>query len=117
MTHACPLHCAYCSNPVKLVDPQQELTADDWKRVMSEARDLGVLQLGLSGGEPLVRGDVEELAAHARAMGLYTTLVTSGVGLTRARAQKLREAGLEHIQISVQDADELSADRDRKSDV
>ena len=65
-----------------------------------------MLQLGLSGGEPLVRPDVEELAAHARALGLYTTLVTSGVGLTRGRAEKLREAGLEHIQISLQDTDE-----------
>jgi pyrroloquinoline quinone biosynthesis protein E len=70
-----------------------------------------VLQLGLSGGEPLVRGDVEELAAHARSLGLYTTLVTSGVGLTRPRAEKLREAGLEHIQISLQDTDTASADR------
>jgi PqqA peptide cyclase len=111
LTHRCPLHCPYCSNPMKLVDPQQELSTADWTRVLSEARDLGVLQLGLSGGEPLVRSDVEELAAHARALGLYTTLVTSGVGLTRARALKLRDAGLEHIQISVQDADELTADR------
>jgi PqqA peptide cyclase len=111
VTHRCPLHCPYCSNPVKLVDPQHELSTADWTRVLSEARDLGVLQLGLSGGEPLVRGDIEELAAHARALGLYTTLVTSGVGLTRSRALKLRDAGLEHIQISVQDADELTADR------
>ncbi len=74
--------------------------------MLSEARELGVLQLGLSGGEPLVRPDVEELAAHARSIGLYTTLVTSGVGLTRERARTLREAGLEHIQISLQDSDE-----------
>jgi pyrroloquinoline quinone biosynthesis protein E len=79
--------------------------------VFSQARELGVLQLGLSGGEPLVRGDVEELAAHAHSVGLYTTLVTSGVGLTRPRAAKLREAGLEHIQISFQDSDTITADR------
>src|SRR5712691_5945795 len=87
-----------------------ELSTDDWKRVLTQARELGVLQLGLSGGEPLVRSDVEALAAHARSLGLYTTLVTSGVGLTRHRAEKLREAGLEHIQISIQDSDDASAD-------
>jgi pyrroloquinoline quinone biosynthesis protein E len=88
-----------------------EMTTGEWKRVLSEARDLGVLQLGLSGGEPLARPDVEALAAHARSIGLYTTLVTSGVGLTRARARTLREAGLEHVQISLQDSDEENADR------
>ena len=88
-----------------------ELTTDDWKRALTQARGLGVLQLGLSGGEPLVRSDVEDLAAHAHSLGLYTTLVTSGVGLTRHRAEKLREAGLEHIQISIQDSDHGVADR------
>ncbi len=88
-----------------------ELTTEDWKRVFTQARQLGVLQLGLSGGEPLVRSDVEELATHAHALGLYTTLVTSAVGLTRGRAEKLREAGLEHIQISIQDSDHAVADR------
>jgi len=111
ITHRCPLHCPYCSNPMELVRAQEELSTADWKRVIGEARDLGVLQLGLSGGEPLVRPDVEELAALARSLGLYTTLVTSGVGLTRPRAVKLRDAGLEHIQISVQDTDEATADR------
>lgn len=110
LTHRCPLHCPYCSNPLALVDPGQELRTDEWKRVLSEARALGVLQLGLSGGEPLVRPDVEELAAHARSLGLYSTLVTSGVGLTRPRAEKLRRAGLEHIQISLQDTDTSTAD-------
>lgn len=89
----------------------QELTTEDWKRVFTQGRELGVLQLGLSGGEPLVRPDVEELAAHARGLGLYTTLVTSGVGLTERRALRLREAGLEHIQISFQDSDQTTADR------
>ena len=110
LTHRCPLHCPYCSNPTKLIEPSSELTTDDWKRVFTQARELGVLQLGLSGGEPLVRADVEELARHARGLGLYTTLVTSGVGLTRGRAEKLRDAGLEHIQISLQDTDETTAD-------
>ena len=111
LTHRCPLHCPYCSNPLEMVRAGNELSTDEWKRVFTESRELGVLQLGLSGGEPLVRGDVEELAAHARGLGLYSTLVTSGVGLTRGRAEKLRDAGLEHIQISIQDTDETSADR------
>lgn len=110
LTHKCPLHCPYCSNPLQMVAAGAELSTADWKRVFSEARDLGVLQLGLSGGEPLVRPDVEELAAHARSLGLYTTLVTSGVGLTRRRATALRDAGLEHVQISFQDTDEATAD-------
>lgn len=111
ITHRCPLHCPYCSNPLEMVSARHELTTEDWKRVLSESRELGVLQLGLSGGEPLVRPDVEELAAHARSLGLYTTLVTSGVGFTPSRAAKLREAGLEHVQISFQDSDERTADR------
>lgn len=111
LTHRCPLHCPYCSNPLALVGAEGELTTDDWKRVFTEARELGVLQLGLSGGEPLLRKDLEELAAHAHGLGLYTTLVTSGVGLTRARAVALREAGLEHVQISIQDSDPEMADR------
>src|SRR5262245_33954687 len=111
ITHRCPLHCPYCSNPLEMVRQTTELTTEEWKRVLTEGRELGVLQLGLSGGEPLVRGDVEELAAHARSLGLYTTLVTSGVGLTRGRAEKLKQAGLEHIQISIQDTDEATADK------
>ena len=110
VTHRCPLHCPYCSNPLALVGADRELTTDEWTRVFSEARALGVLQLGLSGGEPLVRADIEEMAAHARSVGLYTTLVTSGVGLTAARAARLRDAGLEHIQISFQDSDTQTAD-------
>ncbi len=111
LTHRCPLHCPYCSNPLEMVRAAGEIGTDDWKRVFTEARALGVLQLGLSGGEPLVRKDLEELAAHARGLGLYTTLVTSGLGLTRARAERLRDAGLEHVQISIQDADPEVAER------
>ena len=94
-----------------MVGAQVELTTDEWKRVCTEARALGVLQLGLSGGEPLVRRDLEAIADHARRLGLYTTLVTSGVGLTRARAEALHDAGLDHIQISIQDSDVGQADR------
>jgi PqqA peptide cyclase len=111
LTHRCPLHCPYCSNPMEMVRAQGEMETEDWKRVFTQARELGVLQLGLSGGEPLVRKDLEELAIHARGLGLYTTLVTSGLGLTRVRAERLREAGLEHIQISIQDADPEVAEK------
>jgi pyrroloquinoline quinone biosynthesis protein E len=111
LTHRCPLHCPYCSNPLALVGASEELTTDDWKRVFSQARELGVLQLGLSGGEPLAREDLVPLAAHAHRLGLYTTLVTSGVGFTRERAEALRDAGLEHVQISIQDTDPEGADR------
>ncbi|HXS25377.1 MAG TPA: pyrroloquinoline quinone biosynthesis protein PqqE [Gemmatimonadales bacterium] len=111
LTHRCPLHCPYCSNPLELIRGDAELSTDDWKRVFSQARDLGVLQLGLSGGEPLIRKDLEELAAHARSIGLYSTLVTSGLGLTRKRAEALKDAGLEHVQISIQDSDTANAER------
>jgi pyrroloquinoline quinone biosynthesis protein E len=111
LTHRCPLHCPYCSNPLEMVRAEGELSTDDWKRIFTQARGLGVLQLGLSGGEPLVRKDLEELATHARGLGLYSTLVTSGLGLTRPRAERLRDAGLEHIQISIQDADAEVAER------
>jgi PqqA peptide cyclase len=105
LTYRCPLHCPYCSNPIEMIRAEGELSTDDWKRVFSEARALGVLQLGLSGGEPLARKDLEELVAHARSEGLYTTLVTSALGLTRQRAERLKAAGLDHIQISFQDVD------------
>ena len=111
LTHRCPLRCPYCSNPLELVGAEGELSTDDWKRVLTQARELGVLQLGLSGGEPLVRKDLEQLASHARGLGFYSTLVTSGLGLTRKRAERLRETGLEHIQISIQDTDTQTADR------
>jgi len=111
LTYRCPLHCPYCSNPLAMAGADAELTSEEWKRVFTEARALGVLQLGLSGGEPLARRDLEGLAAHAHQLGLYTTLVTSGVGLTRERAEALRHAGLEHIQISIQDSDTETADR------
>jgi pyrroloquinoline quinone biosynthesis protein E len=111
ITHRCPLHCPYCSNPLDLQRAQAELSTDEWKRVFTEARALGVLQLGLSGGEPLLRKDLESLVVHARQTGLYTTLVTSGLGLTRERALRLRDAGIDHVQISFQDSDRANAER------
>ena len=111
LTHRCPLHCPYCSNPIELVRAERELATEDWLRVLDQARALGVLQLGLSGGEPLVRRDLEQIAAHARGLGFYSTLVTSGLGLTRARAEALRRTGLEHVQISIQDVETADAER------
>jgi pyrroloquinoline quinone biosynthesis protein E len=111
LTYRCPLHCPYCSNPLAMTRAESELSTADWKRVFSQARALGVLQLGLSGGEPMVRKDLEELVAHARSEGMYSTLVTSGLGLTRARAARLKEAGIDHVQISFQDVDPQTAER------
>src|SRR5258708_533149 len=99
LTYQCPLHCPYCSNPVGY--PQgSELTTDEWKRVFAEAARLGVLHLGLSGGEPLARRDLAELVAGAREAGLYSNLITSAVGLDPKRLAELKEAGLDSIQIS-----------------
>ena len=111
LTHRCPLHCPYCSNPIDLARSQSELATDDWKRVFTQARELGALQLGLSGGEPLIRRDLEELVAHAHTLGFYQTLVTSALGLTHERAGRIKEAGLEHVQISFQDSEKEIAEK------
>lgn len=108
LTHRCPLHCPYCSNPTELARATDELTTTEWVQAFNAAADLGVLHLGLSGGEPLQRRDLAELVAAARAAGLYTNLITSAIGLTRRRGEQLKEAGLDSIQISFQ-ADEQSA--------
>src|SRR5215210_392574 len=89
LTYACPLHCPYCSNPLNLANYSEELTTEEWQRVMAEARALGVLQLHLSGGEPLQRRDLVELVAGPRDLGLYTNLITSSLGLSRRRAEEL----------------------------
>jgi pyrroloquinoline quinone biosynthesis protein E len=105
LTHRCPLHCPYCSNPQELIRGTQELTTQEWIRVLEEAAALGVFHVGFSGGEPLLRRDLPALVAAARAAGLYTNLITSGLGWTRDRALELVHAGLDSIQISFQ-ADE-----------
>jgi pyrroloquinoline quinone biosynthesis protein E len=105
LTYGCPLSCPYCSNPLNLGDYHDELTTVEWQRVLGEAKELGVLQLHLSGGEPLLRRDVVEIVTTADEIGLYTNLITSAIGLSRRRAEQLRAAGLDHVQISIQ-ADE-----------
>jgi PqqA peptide cyclase len=102
LTYRCPLACAYCSNPLNLADYGDELATREWRRVLVEARDLGVLQCHLSGGEPLLRRDLVELVAYAHDLGLYTNLVTSALGFSRSRAEQLRAAGLDHVQVSIQ---------------
>lgn len=102
VTHRCPLSCPYCSNPLELTARENELGTDVWARVFREAGQLGVLQLHLSGGEPASRRDIVELVAEARAAGLYVNLITSGIGLTRERLIALDNAGLDHIQLSLQ---------------
>jgi len=104
LTYRCPLHCVFCYNPTEFARTGAELATADWIRVLREARALGAVQLGLSGGEPLVREDLEELVAEAHALGFYINLITSGVGLTEARIKALKLAGLDHIQLSFQDS-------------
>jgi PqqA peptide cyclase len=111
LTHRCPLGCPYCSNPLDLEGSDGELDAATWARVFKEAAGLGVLQVHLSGGEPGARRDLVDIAAHAREAGLYTNLITSGVGITTRTMRDLWEAGLDHVQVSIQDADAVSADR------
>jgi PqqA peptide cyclase len=107
LTYRCPLHCSYCSNPLDLAAHADELTTAEWLRVLAEARELGVLQLHLSGGEPLLRRDLAEIVQCAGELGLYTNLITSALGLTARRAEQLLAAGLDHVQISLQ-ADEVT---------
>jgi pyrroloquinoline quinone biosynthesis protein E len=113
LSYRCPLHCPYCSNPVDIGGDRyrSELSTEDWARVFGEARALGVLQLALTGGEPMLRRDLDELAAAARAAGLYSTLVTAGTLLTRERAARLKDAGLDHVQVSIQSPDPAENDR------
>jgi pyrroloquinoline quinone biosynthesis protein E len=111
LTYGCPLHCPYCSNPIDLADYREELSTPEWQRVLAEARELGVLQLHLSGGEPLLRRDLPEIVHSATELGLYTNLITSSLGLTSRRAEQLRAAGLDHVQISVQADEPALSDR------
>ena len=111
LSHRCPLRCPYCSNPLALERASAELDTAQWQRVLREAATLGVLQVHFSGGEPLVRHDLAALVGVARAVGLYSNLITSGVLLDRARLAALVEAGLDHVQLSFQDAEAGGADR------
>ena len=106
VTYRCPLHCVFCYNPLDFAKTERtdELSTTDWLRVLREARALGAVQCGFSGGEPLMRDDLEELIAEAHRLGYYTNLLTSGVGLTKERAQALKAAGLDHVQLSFQDS-------------
>ena len=110
LTHRCPLGCAYCSNPLALDKRGDELDTATWGRVFGEAAALGVLQVHLSGGEPAARRDLPEIVKAARVAGLYNNLITSAVGLTSQSLAVLADAGLDHVQISIQDSDGISAD-------
>ena len=102
LTYACPLQCPYCSNPTELSQIGREMATEDWFKVLRQARALGAVQLGLSGGEPLVRRDLEAIVAEGRRLGFYSNLITSGIGMDAARVARLKDAGLDHIQISFQ---------------
>ncbi len=102
LSYKCPLQCPYCSNPVDYTQYQDELSTEDWKRVLTQARKMGAVQLGFSGGEPLTRQDLPELVRHARELGYYSNLITSGYGLEEDKIVQLKEAGLDHIQVSIQ---------------
>lgn len=110
LTYRCPLACPYCSNPMEVDIRAAELSTEDWKRVFSEAAEVGILHAHLSGGEPAARRDLVEIVAHCTKVGLYTNLITSGIGLTRDYMQRLADAGLDHVQLSIQDVEAKSAD-------
>jgi PqqA peptide cyclase len=109
LTYRCPLHCVYCSNPLEMVAAKSELTTEEWVRVFLESASMGMLHVHLTGGEPLARQDLTDLVAAAHTAGLYTNLITSGIGLSETRLGSLVEAGLDHIQLSFQDSREQEA--------
>src|SRR6187402_2570211 len=111
LTHRCPLGCPYCSNPLALEGRADELNTATWARVFHEAAGLGVLQVHLSGGEPAARRDLVEITKAAHDAGLYTNLITSAVGITKETLARLSDAGLDHVQISIQDNEPANADR------
>ncbi|MGH7370045.1 MAG: radical SAM protein, partial [Candidatus Methylomirabilaceae bacterium] len=110
LTYKCPLRCLYCSNPVNYHEMREELTTEQWMKAFSEAAELGVVQVHLSGGEPMVRKDLPELIRHARSRDLYTNLVTGGTMLDEDKLKRLRDCGLDHIQLSLQDTDRKAAE-------
>jgi pyrroloquinoline quinone biosynthesis protein E len=109
ITHRCPLHCVYCSNPLELAGASSELSTTEWADIFEQAGKLGMLHAHFTGGEPLARPDLTELVAAARDAGLYTNLITSGIGLAETRLRALVDAGLDHIQVSFQDSREDAA--------
>jgi pyrroloquinoline quinone biosynthesis protein E len=109
LTHRCPLHCVYCSNPLELAQVSSELSTAEWIDIFQQSGALGMLHAHFTGGEPLARPDLTELIAGARTAGLYTNLITSGIGLTESRLQTVVDAGLDHIQVSFQDSRESAA--------
>lgn len=112
LTYRCPLKCVWCNNPLDFNNyASKELSTEEWKRVLREGRELGALQLGFSGGEPMLRDDLEELVEEADRLGYYTNLITSGVGLTPSRLSALKKAGLKQIQLSIQSAERGLTDR------
>ena len=110
ITYRCPLHCVYCSNPLEMASREQELDAETWIGVFRQAAEMGVLQVDLTGGEPVARGDLVELVTAARGFKLYVNLITSGIGLTEKRLAALADAGLDHVQLSFQGVEERAAD-------
>src|SRR6201982_1070968 len=113
LTHRCPLQCPYCSNPLELDRASGELTTAEWKKILTELAEIGVLQIHFSGGEPTARKDLVELVQHASDAGLYTNLITSAVLLTRDKLSALADAGLCHVQISFPGNEPVVADRVR----
>lgn len=111
LTHRCPLQCPYCYNPLALVAPDEELATDEWRRVMAEAKALGALQVHFSGGEPAARSDLEDLVRDAARLGLYSNLITSGVSINAERLKRLAAAGIDHVQLSLQDVNPANSDR------
>ena len=111
LTHRCPLSCPYCSNPLEMDARSAELDTETWYRVLTEAKEIGALQVHFSGGEPTLRPDLVDLVAHADKIGLYCNLITAAVSLTEKRLESLKEAGLAHVQISFQGTDTEIADR------
>jgi len=113
LSYQCPLHCPYCSNPIDIGGDKyrDELATEDWTRTFAQAGRLGVLQLALTGGEPMLRRDLVALCAGAREAGLYSSLITAGTLFTHERAEALKRAGLDHVQVSIQSPDAQDNDR------
>ena len=110
LTHRCPLACPYCSNPLQLAGMKQEMNTAGWREVIRQAAEMGVLQIHFSGGEPTLRKDLPELIAYTRELGLYSNLITSGVATDEAALDHLLACGLDHVQLSIQDATVEGAD-------